>query len=262
MAKTLKAVAEDGTEIVYEIDGTGEPLLLIHGAMENRSVWDEVMPLLDQEYQVIRLDLRGHGESGCGETCDFNTLATDVVGVITGLGIDAPRLVGHSLGGVVATLVAGISGAQSVVNIDQPFQDPDLLTEIIRVREQLRGNGFHEALYGLKDFLSEGVLTRDQQAMLRRFAETGNQQVLLSLWEPILLEQFAEMNGMFEAFLPTVSCPYLSLHGRTTVDGYQQWLKELMPQVGFAQMPGTGHYPFLVDPEGFVQHLREFHRSC
>ncbi|MFN2365791.1 MAG: alpha/beta fold hydrolase [Desulfurivibrionaceae bacterium] len=210
---------------------------------------------------VPRIDLRGHGDSGAGESCDFNILAADVIGVITTMGIAEPCLIGHSLGGVVATLISGTYGAHSVVNIDQPFQDPDLLAEIVKIREQLKGDGFSEALYNLKVFLSEGALNGDQLAMLRRFSASANREVLLSLWQPILQERFAELNAMFEAFLPTVSCPYLSLHGRAPVDGYRQWLKRLMPQVRIAHMENTGHYPFLVDPRRFIEIIREFDRA-
>ncbi len=261
MGKTTKAVAEDGTEIVYEIDGAGEPLLLIHGVMEDRSVWDALMPLLVEDYQVVRLDLRGHGQSGHGTTCDFAALAGDVAAVSRDLGIDVPHLVGHSLGGVVATLVAGMFGARSVVNVDQPFQDQSLFVEVARLEERLRGEDFVETLLGLKVMLGEGVLSDDQLDMLRRFSEAGKQDVLLALWEPLFQGQLAEMTAMFEAFLPTIRCPYLSLHGRTPAPGYRSWLEGLLANGSFALMTGLGHYPFLADPTGFVQRLRDFHHS-
>ena len=76
-----------------------------------------------------------------------------------------------------------------------------------------------------------------------------------------LAGQLAELNAMFESFLPTISCPYLSLHGRTPAPGYRGWLEGLLANGSFALMAGQGHYPFLADPAGFVQHLRAFHHS-
>ena len=129
------------------------------------------------------------------------------------------------------------------------------------IQEQLRGEDFVETLFDFKVMLAEGALADEQLAMLRRFSEAGKQDVLLSLWEPIFKGQLAEMNAMFESFLPTISCPYLSLHGRTPAPDYRGWLEGLLANGSFSLMSGQGHYPFLADPSGFVQCLRDFHRS-
>jgi len=261
MGKTAKTVTEDGVEIVYELDGTGAPLLLIHGTMENRTIWEPVMPLLLQDYQVIRLDLRGHGESGPATTYDMHALASDVAAVARDLGLAIPHLVGHSLGGAVATVVAGTMGAHSVVNVDQPFQDPNLFAELLPLEERLRGPQYAQALFELMAGLSDGALTSAQLAKVRQLCDSGRQEVLLALWAPFFQGQLPALLAMFEAFLPTITTPYLSLHGRTPPLGYQSWLQGLMPQAHFAVMTGTGHYPFLVDPVGFVKQIKDFHLS-
>ncbi len=50
-------------EIYYEITGEGEPLLLVHGLGSSTRDWEEQVPIFSQKYQVITVDIRGHGET-------------------------------------------------------------------------------------------------------------------------------------------------------------------------------------------------------
>ncbi|MBW1688806.1 MAG: alpha/beta fold hydrolase [Deltaproteobacteria bacterium] len=104
MAETRTTTAESGVRIFYEVEGTGPPVVLLHGITENRRAWDDFMPALRDSFQVIRLDLRGHGESDKGESYGPLELASDVRAVVDALDVGAPHVVGHSLGGMVATV--------------------------------------------------------------------------------------------------------------------------------------------------------------
>ena len=83
--------------------GTGQPLVLLHGLASTHRIWDLVAPLLAQDFWVVALDQRGHGESAKPDGgYDFATVAVDLNGVLQGLKADSPIVVGHSWGGNVA----------------------------------------------------------------------------------------------------------------------------------------------------------------
>ncbi|HEX8498017.1 MAG TPA: alpha/beta hydrolase [Actinomycetales bacterium] len=98
----------DGTTISAQVWGEagGPPLVLLHGLGEQASTWDEVAPQLATRFRVVALDLRGHGSSTWAGPYSFTLMRDDVLGVLGALGLDDVVLVGHSMGGVVAYLVA------------------------------------------------------------------------------------------------------------------------------------------------------------
>jgi pimeloyl-ACP methyl ester carboxylesterase len=98
----------DGLSFHYrDWGGTGQPLLLLHGLASTCHIWDMVAPILAQDYCVIALDQRGHGESAKpNEGYDFASVSKDVLGFTAQLGWDNPMVVGHSWGGSVALEMA------------------------------------------------------------------------------------------------------------------------------------------------------------
>ena len=95
------------TRGAYRNDGSGAPLVLIHGVGGDSGNWDDMVPRLSAKFRVIRVDLRGHGRSApLRAPCSVEHLARDVVEVIDALGVRACRLAGFSLGGQVAQSIA------------------------------------------------------------------------------------------------------------------------------------------------------------
>ena len=74
--------ADDGTRIEYAESGTGPALVLVHGITENHHAWDPIVPALEEQWRVVAVDLRGHGESERHAPYDPVTLATDVHAVV------------------------------------------------------------------------------------------------------------------------------------------------------------------------------------
>ena len=105
----MERAAVDGGEVEYEVHGSGEPVLLIHGA----HIADAFAPLMGQaaldEYQLIRYRRRGYAGSvpAEGPPEDFvRQAAADAAAVLDHLGIDHAHIAGHSSGGTIALQLA------------------------------------------------------------------------------------------------------------------------------------------------------------
>ena len=82
------------------------PMVLLHGGGNDRTAWDQVLPAFAQTHRVYALDLRGFGESGRPGAYSFELMRDDVLGFLDALGLDRIVLIGHSMGGTVAWLLA------------------------------------------------------------------------------------------------------------------------------------------------------------
>jgi pimeloyl-ACP methyl ester carboxylesterase len=100
----------DGLRIHYTEWGapTAPPVVLLHGLNVQCHTWDPIAAELVDEYHVIAMDMRGHGDSDWS-TAGYRvrSMARDVHGLIDALGIGPVHLVGHSAGVRVAIAVAG-----------------------------------------------------------------------------------------------------------------------------------------------------------
>ncbi len=61
-------IAANGVDYYYEIRGSGEPLLLLHGGLGSIDMFEPIMPQLAEHRQVIAVDLQGHGRTALGES--------------------------------------------------------------------------------------------------------------------------------------------------------------------------------------------------
>ncbi len=96
------------TAMHYTLKGSGkDTLVLIHGFGVDSSIWDHIVDKLAQSYQVLTLDLKGHGKSNKPpEGYSVELFAQDVHQLITKLNISNPIIVGWSLGGYIAQYYA------------------------------------------------------------------------------------------------------------------------------------------------------------
>ncbi|WP_258196573.1 alpha/beta fold hydrolase [Nocardia farcinica] len=110
MVKLARRLTRPGAEIAFaDFGGDGSSVVLIHGAGVDHSMFDEQVPVLTQRgYRVIVWDLRGHGQSALspGERFTASDALEDLDALLAECGVDAPVLVGHSLGGNLAQAFA------------------------------------------------------------------------------------------------------------------------------------------------------------
>ncbi|WP_200301545.1 alpha/beta fold hydrolase [Streptomyces adelaidensis] len=86
-------------------DGGGVPLVFVHGWTANRHRWDHQVAHFAERRRVIRLDLRGHGESGGAGVRTIAELAEDILALVDHLEIERFVLVGHSMGGMISQTI-------------------------------------------------------------------------------------------------------------------------------------------------------------
>lgn len=87
----------------YRLDGKGKTLIFIHGLSDNLLYWEFLANNLKYDYQILRVDLRGHGESELGnEEITIDTYSNDLNNLLEELHISELNLIGFSLGGAVA----------------------------------------------------------------------------------------------------------------------------------------------------------------
>ncbi|MEW5853179.1 MAG: alpha/beta fold hydrolase [Myxococcota bacterium] len=96
-----------GETLCYVDEGKGPPLVLIHGFIVSHKVWSGLIPRLAQSFRVIAPDLPGHGDSSRPDpsTCPYDApyLADRVAKLLESLGVSGAGVVGHSMGGKVAS---------------------------------------------------------------------------------------------------------------------------------------------------------------
>lgn len=98
---------EAGVEIAYQVEGDGDPLLLIMGIGYARWGWRWLLPHLTDDFRSITFDNRCVGESGCPEEpFTMKDMAEDCAGVLDDLGIGAAHVFGVSMGGLIAQELA------------------------------------------------------------------------------------------------------------------------------------------------------------
>ena len=99
----------NGINVHYLRTGGNKPsVVLLHGLMLNGACWTPLARALEEDYDVVMPDARGHGNSSAPDHgYRYDDLAADVMGLIDALGLVTPVLLGHSMGGMTAAVVAG-----------------------------------------------------------------------------------------------------------------------------------------------------------
>lgn len=109
---TTAEIQTDETSIFVSMQGSGTPVLLLHGFPETHLMWRGVAPLLARNFRVVCADLRGYGRSGCPVSGPDHApyakraMAQDMVAVIGQLGFPRFAVAGHDRGGRVAYRMA------------------------------------------------------------------------------------------------------------------------------------------------------------
>ena len=120
----------NGLNLYYEIHGTGEPLVLLHGGLGSTDMFGELLPSLSKIRRVITVDLQGHGRTADIERpLSYEAMADDIAALLKNLGIEQADIMGYSLGGGVALRTA--------------IQHPEAVQKLVLVSIVFRRDGWY-----------------------------------------------------------------------------------------------------------------------
>lgn len=104
-----KNIIFKSSEIIYEVSGNGNVIVLIHGFVESLDIWKELIPVLNKKYKTISLDLPGHGTSGLfSPEISIDDMAQVIHEVLIAENVSDVLMIGHSMGGYVAMAYADL----------------------------------------------------------------------------------------------------------------------------------------------------------
>jgi pimeloyl-ACP methyl ester carboxylesterase len=133
----------NGLQMYYEIRGTGQPLVVLHGSFMTIGLMGELIPGLARSRQVIAVEFQGHGHTAdVDRPITYEHLADDTAVLLRHLGIGQADVYGYSLGGGVALQVA--------------LRHPDLVRKLVLVSASYTSDGMYpEVLSGIEQITPE-----------------------------------------------------------------------------------------------------------
>jgi len=259
-------VQVDGCPIHYLQWGEcGRPgIVLVHGGAAHAHWWSFLAPLLMGEYQVVALDLSGHGDSGRRPGYPRETWAHEVMAVAEDAGVAGPPiLVGHSMGGFVCIAAASLFGDRlaGAVILDSPVRRPDPEAE-----EGARGRAFRnpKTYASREEALGHYHLVPPQPCendfILRHVARHSLHHVdggWTWKFDPEIFRRF--MPRAIHEILPTVRCRvalFRAQHGLVTPDIGAYMYDLLDRNAPVVEIPEAHHHLMLDQPLAVVAALR------
>lgn len=256
--QTGVATTTDGVSIHHDACGAGADVILIHGLTDSSATWGGIVDKLANTYRVTTLDLRGHGRSGDCDDYHATGMARDVAAVVGATGVVNPLVIGHSLGGIVATAYAATAPVRGVINVDQTLELGAFQEGLRQVEALLRNpESFPEILAAIFQSMDGDVLSEQTKADIASHRRPS-QAVVLGVWDEVLTKPIPELEALMREVTSTISAPYLSLQFVEGAQNYGAWLRPMLPQAVVEEWPGLGHYGHLVRADEFVERVIKF----
>jgi pimeloyl-ACP methyl ester carboxylesterase len=248
----------NGISIHYlRTGGAKPPLILLHGLLGNGACWTPVARALEDEYDLVMPDARGHGRSSTPlHGYRYDDHAGDVIGLIRSLGLACPIVLGHSMGGMTAAVVASRAAEiiRGVILVDPTFLSPERQREVCDsdVAEQ------HRRLLGLdKGGLAAQLRARHphRSPELVELLVDARLQTRMNAFDVL-----TPPNPEYHQVVSTIDVPILLAIGDAPVVSPEtaRALQTLNPRIRVEQVPGAGHGVPFDQPERLAAVVRSF----
>ena len=238
----------DGVPIHYTTSGDGDvAVVLVHCWTCDSSFWDDAVPVLSHDYQVVTLDLAGHGESG-SERTDYTMPAfgQDVAAVVQSLDLHRVILVGHSMGGTVVLeaarllgdRVVGLIGIDTLHRLDDHATDEQIERFVAPMRIDFPGF--------VRRYMGSLFAAGADSALVARYTDRMSRvspNVGISAIENMAREDLSALAHGLGVPVRLIVSP------RYPVDA-EAW-RAAVADFDFVVMEGVGHFPMLTAPERF-----------
>lgn len=247
-------------KISYSIQGSGSPIVLIHGWPQTQDSWRHVVPLLLDHHTVITVDLPGIGGSASSKSgYSKRELAFYIHDLIVQLGYGHITMVGHDIGGQVAYSYAGQFEAdlQAVLVIDVPIpglpgweqergkwprwhfafhQQPDLPEILVANNVANYLNYFFKGLSYQKQALNE----TEVEPYIKAYSDPATLHAGFELYRAFEQDSVENANQL----LPKLSIPLLAIGGEHSrmKDAVGEQFREVVDDLNWLMAPDSGHF--------------------
>jgi pimeloyl-ACP methyl ester carboxylesterase len=262
MTNWIDEVCEtNGVRIHYlRTGGSKPPIVLLHGLMGSGACWTPLARALEGEFDIVMPDARGHGGSSAPDHgYRYDDHASDVVGLIRGLELSRPALLGHSMGGMTAAVAAsrGQGMLRGLILVDPTFLSPERQREVhdSDVAEQ------HRRDLGLR---KSDLVARARARHPHRSPEMIELQAEARLNTRMgAFDVLAPPNPEYRDVVSSIDVPSLLVIGDSPVVTLEmaKELRSLNPRVRIEQVQGTGHGLPFEQPERLQEVVVSFLRA-
>src|SRR6267378_5469202 len=255
-------VTVNGLRIHYlDFGGDGkQPLIMLHGIGRVAHTFDHVARHFNQNYHVMAVDMRGHGDSDWDPKAAYlvEDYVKDIEGLAQQLRLRNIVIWGNSTGGRVAQVFAGLhpdlvaAVIAEDVGPERPREIADGFTSRVKQEDEKGWASEEELFRSLK-----GPNSRTPDEILRAYAHFGSRRRADGriVWkrDPAIGNGFVPTE--LWRFVRQIKAPIIYiLGGRSTIvpAATQEELRKTLPQVQIVTMPGLGHYPSEENPKDFL----------
>lgn len=255
----------------YRTGGEKAPVLLVHGVTESGLCWPSVVGALAPEYDVVAMDLKGHGESDKPEIKYLvDDLAVDAANLIRELALDKPVVIGHSLGGAVAgTLAAKNPELVTAVVLEDPSWYP-LYGSDEEEEVDIANNAVWKNFFVEQQKLTLDQCLSERKALSPGWADIELQEVAKATFQatPEVFSVIGAQLRQWPKVVPAIQCPALLLSGEAIgfVDGVvtpetAEEMTRLNDRIEHVHITGVGHYIRRDDFDQFMSVVTAFLRQ-
>ncbi len=249
----------------YRTGGQKPPLVMLHDLGDNALWWNRIPLLLEVEYDVVLLDLRGHGSSGLDERgAHPELLAQDALDVSESLGLKRPVLIGHGLGAEAAALAAALdpTAVRGLVLEDPPWLLPAGADGRAALSEDLKA-----WLKALKEMPLEEIIAAGKrrypawhESEFFQWAKARQQ------FKSAVLDNLTQSGHPWQEILSRLSCPGLLFYGDSEagslIDTHTAaMIAKLWKKVRLVHVPGAGNQIHRERYDLYVKELAAFLRK-
>ncbi len=250
----------------YDSVGQGHPVLLIHGFAGSSQWWINQVEFLKQDFQVITIDLPGHGQSSWMPITP-REIAVDIAQIFAHLHIHEVNVMASSMGGLVAfelyrQVPLAVMRMSLVGSLPKLSQAPGYLAGLDVEKIRTLSNQFDGNYAGILDIFFRSLFTikeRDSEAFKAVKELRSND----TLPQREALKYFLDIIEKYDLRdrVSTVICPLQFIRGKEDYICTQEasdWVSEHTYNARFDVMEGCGHLPFLTEVKEYNRLLEDF----
>jgi len=271
----------NGLELAYQTWGarSGPKLIALHGWLDNSDSFRELAPLLADQYEITAVDLPGHGRSAHlsphGHYQLLDSLPT-ILRLADELKIEKLNLIGHSLGGVIGSLLAGafperIKSVVSIEAIGPLSDDPSKAAEVFaKSVRQYQGYDLHRAqntsYSSVEEMIERRVKVSDfdfnigEKFVPRSIMKKGDRYFWTSDPRLRLPSRVRLTERQVESFLSRIQCPFQFIRAKPGIpipDAAMHSRINLIQDIQMHMIEG-GHHVHIEKPDHTAKLIKSF----